>query len=70
MCDHLHEQTSHYDARAKLLSFLLVCPACGTEQVVQRLPYEPRYKPCLLPSRERSSFLDRAAATERLPLAA
>jgi len=42
MCDHLHEQTSHYDADAKLLSFVLVCPVCDTEQVVETLSYEPQ----------------------------
>ena len=44
MCEHLHEQTSRYDFQAKLLSFLLFCPLCGTEQIVQTLSYEPQPK--------------------------
>ena len=42
MCDHLHDSTSRYDAAAKVLTFLLVCPACGIERVVETLAYEPR----------------------------
>jgi hypothetical protein len=42
MCDHLHQSTSRYDAAAKVLTFLLVCPACGVERVVETLDYEPR----------------------------
>jgi hypothetical protein len=42
MCDHLHESTSRYDAAAKVLTFLLVCPTCGIERVVETLEYEPR----------------------------
>jgi hypothetical protein len=70
MCDHLHEQTSRYDANEKSLSFLLVCPTCRTEHVVETLTYEPRFKPCALPGRERLSLHDRTAATQVLPLAA
>jgi hypothetical protein len=44
-CDHLHETTSRYDAAAKQLTFLLVCPECGTEKVVETVSYEPRYVP-------------------------
>jgi hypothetical protein len=44
-CDHLHEQTSRYDPVEKQLSFLLVCPVCGTEKLVETLPYEPRFEP-------------------------
>jgi hypothetical protein len=69
MCEHLHEQTSRYDADARLLSFLLVCPTCETERVVETIEYEPRFKPCVLLRPKQSSFPDRTT-TERLPLAA
>ena len=42
MCDHLHDSTSRYDAAEKLMTFLLVCPTCGIERVVETLAYEPR----------------------------
>jgi hypothetical protein len=61
MCDHLHEQTSRYDSDVKVLTFLLVCPTCETERVVEELPYEPRFKPCALPGRRQSDFVDNAA---------
>jgi hypothetical protein len=44
-CDHLHDQTSRYDAPKKQLSFLLVCKVCGTEKLVETVPYEPRFQP-------------------------
>jgi hypothetical protein len=44
-CDHLHDQTSRYDAAKKQLSFLLVCNVCGTEKLVETVPYEPRPQP-------------------------
>ena len=68
MCDHLHEQTSRYDHDAKLLSFLLVCPTCRTERVVETLEYQPRYKPVVLLRPVQSRF-DRTTI-ERLPHAA
>ena len=40
-CDHLHETTTRYDRARKQLSFLLVCPVCGTEKVVETQHYEP-----------------------------
>jgi hypothetical protein len=43
-CDHLHETTSRYDSARKLLTFLLVCPVCRTEKVVETLRYEPRFE--------------------------
>jgi hypothetical protein len=43
-CDHLHDTTSRYDRAEKLLTFLLVCHACGTEKVIVTLPYEPRFE--------------------------
>jgi hypothetical protein len=67
MCDHFHESTSRYDHAAKVLTLLLVCPVCGTERVIETLEYEPRFKPCLIVSRERSSFTD-VATTEPEPL--
>jgi hypothetical protein len=43
-CDHLHESTSRYDAAEKQLHFLLVCPVCKTERLVDTVDYEPRYE--------------------------
>jgi hypothetical protein len=43
-CDHLHDTTTRYSAADKLLTFLLVCHACGTEKVIETLPYEPRFE--------------------------
>jgi hypothetical protein len=48
-CDHLHDATSRYDHDRKQLTFLLVCPVCGTEKVVDTLPYEPRFTPHAVP---------------------
>jgi hypothetical protein len=69
MCDHLHEQTSRYDRSRRMLSFLLVCPVCETERVVETLEYEPRFRPCLVPAPKKPSFPD-LGATELLRLAA
>jgi hypothetical protein len=44
-CDHLGDTTSRYDRAKKVLTFLLVCPICRTEKVVDRRPYEPRFEP-------------------------
>jgi hypothetical protein len=44
-CDHLQDTTTRYDPVAKLLTFLLICPVCQTEKVVETLDYEPRFKP-------------------------
>jgi hypothetical protein len=44
-CDHLHETTTRYDHERKQLSFLLVCPVCGTEKVIESQHYEPRFQP-------------------------
>jgi hypothetical protein len=43
-CDHLHDATTRYDPVAKVLTFLLVCPFCRTEKVVETLHYEPRFQ--------------------------
>jgi hypothetical protein len=48
-CDHLHDTTTRYDHNRKLLQFLLVCPVCRTEKLVQTLPYQPRFKPNPIP---------------------
>jgi hypothetical protein len=45
MCEHLHDSTSHYDPDTKLLTFLLVCPICGIENVVETIEYEPQFTP-------------------------
>src|SRR5919107_4614145 len=44
-CDHLHDSTSRYDHDRKELTFLLVCPVCRTEKMVDSIHYEPRFKP-------------------------
>jgi hypothetical protein len=44
-CDHLHELTSSYDHEAKQLSFLLVCPTCRTQRLVETIPYQPSFVP-------------------------
>jgi hypothetical protein len=44
-CDHLHDTTSRYDVAQKQLTFLLVCPICHTERVVDQLHYEPNFRP-------------------------
>jgi hypothetical protein len=44
-CGHIHETTTRYDHDRKLLHFLLICPECGTEKVVETQPYEPRFAP-------------------------
>jgi hypothetical protein len=42
-CSHLHDSATRYDHAHKLLSFLLVCPECAIERVVNVVPYEPRF---------------------------
>jgi hypothetical protein len=44
-CGHIHDTTSRYDHAHKRLTFLLVCPVCETEQVVEALDYEPHFEP-------------------------
>jgi hypothetical protein len=43
-CNHFHDTTSRYNPVEKLLTFLLVCPICGTEKVIETLRYEPRFE--------------------------
>jgi hypothetical protein len=45
MCDHLFDTTTRYDRRRRLLTFLLFCPVCRTETVVDSLTYEPDFIP-------------------------
>ena len=47
-CDHLHDSTTRYDRDRKVLTFLLVCPVCHTEKVVETQRYEPRFEPSLV----------------------
>ena len=44
-CDHMHESTTRYDRHEKRLTFLLFCPTCGIEKVVETLHYQPRFEP-------------------------
>lgn len=44
-CDHLHDTTTRYDPVEKVLTFLIICPVCGTEKVVDTQLYEPRFEP-------------------------
>lgn len=48
-CGHLHDTTTRYDHKQKLLAFLLVCPECGTEKVLETQRYEPRFTPSAAP---------------------
>jgi hypothetical protein len=43
-CDHLHVSSTRYDRVEKLLTFLLVCPICRTEKVIETRHYEPRFE--------------------------
>jgi len=45
MCDHLFDTTTRYDRQRKLLRFLLVCPVCRSERVVETIAYEPEFSP-------------------------
>jgi hypothetical protein len=44
MCDHLFDTTSRYDRKRGLLTFVLFCPACETETVIETLRYAPAFK--------------------------
>jgi len=44
-CEHLHDTTTRYDPVEKLLTFLLICPVCRTERVLETRHYEPRFQP-------------------------
>jgi len=43
-CDHLCETTTRYDPDLRLLTFLLICPVCGTAKVMESQRYEPRFE--------------------------
>jgi hypothetical protein len=43
-CEHLHDTTTRYEPVEKLLTFLLVCPVCSTEKVIETRRYEPRFE--------------------------
>jgi hypothetical protein len=62
-CDHLHETTTRYDHAQKLLTFLLVCPVCGTEKIVDAQHYEPRFQ-----SSRASELADAGATIQELPV--
>jgi hypothetical protein len=44
-CDHLHDTTTRYDHAQRVLTFLLVCPICATERVVEAIDYYPNFEP-------------------------
>jgi hypothetical protein len=46
MCDHLFDTTTRYDRRRKLLTFLMFCPVCRTERIVESVAYEPLFTRC------------------------
>jgi len=39
-CDRVHDSTTRYDHDQKLLTFLLICPVCGTERVIETQHHE------------------------------
>jgi hypothetical protein len=43
-CDHVHETTTRYDSVEKVLTFLLICPICRAEKVMDAQHYEPRFQ--------------------------
>jgi hypothetical protein len=62
-CDHLHDTTTRYDHAQKLLTFLLVCPVCGTEKIVDAQHYEPRFQ-----SSWASELADAGTTIQELPV--
>jgi hypothetical protein len=48
-CGHLHDTTTRYDHKRKLLTFVLICPVCETEKVIETQHYEPRFVPTAAP---------------------
>jgi hypothetical protein len=62
MCNHLHDSTSRYDAATKALTFLLLCPTCGIERVIETIEYEPRP---LWPSQETARRQPQVARSAR-----
>ena len=45
MCDHLHDTTTRYDRVEEVLTFLLICPVCRTEQILEKRHYAPSFHP-------------------------
>jgi hypothetical protein len=62
-CDHLHDTTTRYDHAQKRLTFLLVCPVCGTDKIVDVQHYEPRFQ-----SSRASELADAGATIQELPV--
>jgi hypothetical protein len=62
-CDHLHDTTTRYDHAQKLLTFLLVCPVCGIEKIVDAQHYEPRFQ-----SSRASELADAGRTIQELPV--
>jgi hypothetical protein len=54
-CNHLHDTTTRYDPVEKLLTFLLVCPICRTEKIIDTRPYEPNFQPLPATESERAT---------------
>jgi hypothetical protein len=44
-CGHLHDSTTRYDHDQEVLTFLLACPVCGTEKLMETMHYKPRFEP-------------------------
>jgi len=63
-CDHLHDSTTRYDHDQKLLTFVLVCPVCRTENVIETQHYEPRFEP----SSAKSADVADGATIHQLPV--
>jgi hypothetical protein len=36
---------TRFDPIGELLTFLLICPVCSTEKVIESLHYKPRFRP-------------------------
>jgi hypothetical protein len=51
-CNHLYDTTTQYDHDRKLLTFLLVCPVCRVEKVVETMDYEPSFTPSPVPEND------------------
>jgi hypothetical protein len=62
-CNHLYDTTTRYEHAQKLLTFLLVCPVCGTEKIVDAQHYEPRFQ-----SSRASELADAGATMQALPV--
>jgi hypothetical protein len=43
-CDHLHDTTTRYDPVEKVLTFVLICPVCRTEKVLDAQHSERRFQ--------------------------